>query len=92
MKTCYRCHEPIHNADMIESPRGVRHPYACSTAPPVVEALPAAPAAPEPKVVVQYVKSDPEVVETFNRAKAAVLAAVAAILGSAGGVLLRTFI
>lgn len=93
MKTCYRCQEPIHNADFYESSRGFRHPYTCTPV-PVVEAAAPPPPAPESRVrtVIKIVKSEPEIILSLDRRKTAVVACVAAVLGGAAGAAITSFL
>lgn len=93
---CYRCGQPVHEASKIESPRGIRHPYVCSARVPAkveapVAAIPSI-AEKEVPVVVQVVKSNPEVILALNKTKAAIVALAAAVLGSVATVVAKTYL
>lgn len=93
MNICVRCQQPIHEADGLPSRGGLRHPYSCAAVPAVEKvAPPPPPVEQEVPVVIQVIKSDPEVILTFNKAKAAVVALAAAILGSVATAIAKSFL
>lgn len=92
---CYRCGEPVHEASKITSPRGIRHPYVCPLLLDFTKTTPVPPPPPVEKevpVVVQVVKSDPEIILALDKTKAAIVALAAAVLGSVATAIARTYL